>query len=140
MANTINICDQQTCETPNITDIYDTNVIFSQMLTWGLLYDKYNDMTQTMNTLCVDGGDHVFGVLGAPGKLNILRGSSCVGALGGGNIAGIVIIMLLTMRSIMTTMIMIMMTLSMVMMVIITWWAFLGDLGALDNEERFCVW
>ena len=82
----------------------------------------------------------MFGVLGAPGKLNILRGSSCVGALGGGNIAGIVIIMLLTMKSIMTTMIMIMMTLSMVMMVIIAWRAFVGDLGALDDDERFCVW
>ena len=40
----------------------------------------------------------------------------------------------------MTTMIMIMMTLRMVMMVIITWRAFVGDLGALDNDERFRVW
>ena len=28
----------------------------------------------------------------------------------------------------------------MVMMVIIAWWAFVGGLGALDNDERFRVW
>ena len=108
------------------------------MLSWGSLYDKYNDMTQTMNTLwrrpCVR-------CFGSAWKAQYIAWQLlCVGALGGGNIAGIVIIMLLTMRSIMTTMIMIMMTLSMVMMVIIAWWAFVGDLGALDDDARFRIW
>ena len=110
----------------------------TQMLSWGSLYDKYNDMTQTMNTLwrrpCVR-------CFGSAWKAQYIAWQLlCVGALGGGNIAGIVIIMLLTMRSIMTTMIMIMMTLRMVMMVIIAWRAFVGDLGALDDDARFRIW